>query len=182
MGLVCSSKGYLLVYSLETTNVLKSDASRSFGEDFSVQAICATAILLATLRMLSGVDSSSPYTTISDTLAILAAWMWKLRTENPSLGSISTKALSSSACGDKSSSTSNAPFNLDFERSPTLTMVRPRKHLGAFKDLRRGKKYANWIRFSGCRPCNQGNTCFGSGKCCVARQSRALASVEAVIE
>jgi hypothetical protein len=120
---------------------------------------------------------------MSDTMASLHAWIWKLRTEKPSLGSHSMKDGISLASVSRISPGATAPFNLDVLRlPPVLTSVMLRRHLGVLRTLlRRDEKKASWIWFSECRPCNHGNTCSGLGSGCVAMCSSASAILSAVM-
>lgn len=143
-------------------NVLYLHSSWPLSSCVARHACCARATSFASFSTSS---SSSPYIKISETMADLAAWIWKFRTEKPSLGSISRKVDPAAVCC-KNSSGAMAPFSLEQLRSPpALTTVIPRKHLGVFLKFRRlAMKNACCMWLLGCRPWNQGNTCDGSGK------------------
>lgn len=82
---------------------------------------------------------------MSETIANLHAWIWKLRTEKPSLGSHSMKACVSFESEQIISSAAIAPFSFDTLKSPpVLTIVRLRMQLGIFRAaLRRDAKKAS---------------------------------------
>lgn len=128
--------------------------------------LCAFEIFCARAIVSFECTLWSPYTMISETMANLHAWIWKLRTENPSLGSHSINSGESSEGESRISSGAIAPFIFDVVRfPPVLTMAMLRRHLGTFRTLlRRDEKKANCIWFSACRPCIHGNTCSGLGR------------------
>jgi hypothetical protein len=120
---------------------------------------------------------------MSETIANLQAWIWKLRTEKPSLGSHSMKVGESSEPETRISSAAMAPLIFDTVRSPPVfTIVKLRMQFGTFREaLRREAKKASWIWFSACRPWSHGKTFSGLGNGCVAICSRASAIRSAVI-
>lgn len=157
---------------------------------FFCQLACALEIFFASRTTCSRDVLLSPYTTISLTVAILHAWIWKLRTLNPSLGSESKNSGSSTLLslparsGLRISSGAIAPAILLCVRSPpALTMVRPRMHFGTRRKLfLRATKNASCSWLSAWRPCSHGKTCLGDGSGCVAKWSNAADSFFAVIE
>ena len=135
----------------DRTNVL-NNRSPAYGPSiFFCHAPCAFAICRATCSTSSFGVWLSPYTTISLTVAILHAWIWKLRTPNPSRGSISMNSHSSHVIsltglhGANNSSGAIAPLSLLCERSPpAFTIVSPRMHFGVRRsDFFRAMKKAS---------------------------------------
>lgn len=84
---------------------------------------------------------------MSETMANLQAWIWKLRTEKPSFGSHSINLGVLEDTDSSSSSGAIAPLSLEAERfPPVFTTVMLRMHLGTFRPLlRRDEKKASCI-------------------------------------
>ena len=171
-----------------TTKVLNNRLPAPAPSILFCHAPCALAIRFARSTASSYGVSWSLYTTISLTVAILHAWIWKLRTLKPSLGSMSRNSYSShllslAACnGRNNSSGAIAPLTLLCDRSPPVfTIVSPRIHFGVrLSDFLRAVKNASCSWLSGCNPCIHGNTCFAEGSGCEARCSTARASFSAL--
>ena len=77
------------IHSLDTTKVPNVGIACPLGSVFNPHDFRASATLFAKVCTSSIVDASSPYITISETIAIFATCIWKFRTEKPSFGSTS---------------------------------------------------------------------------------------------